>query len=665
MSTFQTTSILLLTGAVAAVVTSVACGNGGTATSYDRIGRHEFNRAAVRLDLPLFWVADENNNGAVEPEEVASLLFYSIDGHWVEDGSFTPAFELAYARIEEEAGRDDVVTEGLDENELQRRRLVRDDLDYGIATLVHNDLHDLPDDHRSFVQHMLTVARLIDELYAVQSGASALADQVPADDLVSQAMFRRNWGPGGRAPSTERNPDCSAIPGAPKPKVDAYPASLQDQDDFCAWMAEHDRADELLDPFTVVREVGGELTPVALNVAYREQMTTVAEALRAAATALTDAGEDPLRAYLEAAAQAFTDNQWQPADEAWTRMNANSSRWYLRVGPDEVYWDPCGQKAGFHLTLALINRDSLAWQERLTPVRQEMESRLAELIGSPYRQREVAFHLPDFIDIVINAGNDRIPFGATLGQSLPNWGPVANEGRGRTVAMSNLYTDADSLAIRRAMAESLFDQATMQAYTDSQQPGLLATILHEAAHNLGPSHEYRVNGKTDTEVFGGSLASTLEELKAQSGALWYLVMLQEHGIISEELMRETWVDSLIWAAGHISRGMYTATGGRKAYSQTSVVQVGVLLEEGAVRFDPQVVAANGSDQGAFTVDFDKMPAAVEALMAKIGAIKATGDRDQAEALCATMVDGDAVPQELIAERILRHPKASFVYSLDL
>jgi hypothetical protein len=583
----------------------------------------------------------------------------------VENGSFTPTFELAYARIEEEAGRDDVVANGSDENELRRRRLVRDDLDYGIATLVHNDLRDLPDDHRSFVQHMLAAARLIDELYAVQTGASQLTDQVPADDLASQAMFRRNWGPGGRAPSTERNPDCSAIPGAPKPKVDAYPASLQDQDDFCTLMAEHDRADDLLDPFTVVRKVDGELTAVALSEAYQERMTAVAEELRTGAAALTDPDEDPLRAYLEAAAQAFTDNQWQPADEAWTRMNAGNSRWYLRVGPDEVYWDPCGQKAGFHLTLALINRDSLAWQERLTPVRQEMESSLAELIGPPYRQREVAFHLPDFINIVINAGNDRDAFGATLGQSLPNWGPVANEGRGRTVAMSNLYTDADSLAIRRATAESLFDQETMQAFTDSKQPGLLATILHEAAHNLGPSHEYRVNGKTDTEVFGGSLASTLEELKAQSGALWYLVMLQEHGIISAELMHETWVDSLIWAAGHISRGMYTATGGRKAYSQTSVIQVGVLLEEGAVSFDPQAVAANGSDQGAFTVDFDKMPAAVAALMAKIGSIKATGDLVQAEALCAAMVDGEAVPQELISERVLRHPKASFVYSLDL
>jgi hypothetical protein len=643
---------------------SVSCGKTAP-PSYDRVARHDFNRAAVRLDLPLFWIADDNGNGAVDPGEVASLLFYRSEQSWVENGSFTPAFDRAYTEIEQEAARDDVAGEGLDEAELARRRLVRQDLDYGIATLIANDLTGLPEDHKAFARHMLRAAEQIDALYSRQTGAARLADQVPADDPASQAMFRRNWGPGGRAPSTERNPACSAIPGAPSPRVDAYPAELQDQDELCTVLGEHPRAEELLAPFTVVRRVDGELVAVPLPEAYPEPMQAVAGELRAAAAALTDASEDALRSYLEAAAQAFTDNSWEPADEAWAAMNAGNSSWYLRVAPDEVYWDPCAQKAGFHLTLALINRDSLVWQERLTPIRQEMESTLAELIGAPYAAREVAFQLPDFIDIVINAGNDRDPFGGTLGQSLPNWGPVANEGRGRTVVMTNLYTDADSLDIRRAVAESLFTREALTAFTDSKQPGLLSTILHEAAHNLGPSHEYRVNGKTDTEVFGGGLASTMEELKAQSAALWYLDLLRRHGLISDELMRQTYTDSLIWAFGHISRGMYTATGARKAYSQLAAIHVGYLLERGAIRFDAGAPAANGRDRGAFAIDFEQMPAAIEQLMLLVGQIKATGNREQAEELCAAMVDGDAVPQELISERVLRHPKASFVYSLAL
>ena len=36
--------------------------------------------------------------------------------------------------------------------------------------------------------------------------------------------------------------------------------------------------------------------------------------------------------------------------------------------------------------------------------------------------------------------------------------------------------------------------------------GTMSTVLHEAAHNLGPSHEYRVGGATDDKIFGGAAA---------------------------------------------------------------------------------------------------------------------------------------------------------------
>jgi len=372
-----------------------------------------------------------------------------------------------------------------------------------------------------------------------------------------------------------------------------------------------------------------------------------------------------LRAYLRAAAKSCLDNNWEPADEAWAAMGSRNSRWYLRIGPDEVYWEPCSQKAGFHLTLARINLGSLEWQDRLTEVRQEMENEMADRVGSPYTARNVAFQLPDFIDIVFNAGDDRDPLGATIGQSLPNWGPVANEGRGRTVAMSNLYTDPDSLQIRRAQAASLFDADTMLFFTDDPLPGLLGSVLHEAAHNLGPSHEYAVGGKVDTEIFGGPLASTLEEHKAQSAALWYVDFLHRRGLLSEQLARQCYVDGLVWAFGHVSRGLKTADGGRKAYSQLAAAQVGFLLEQGALRFDPDATAANGTDHGAFTVDFELLPAAVDELMRAVGEVKSRGEKDRGKDLIDRYVEGDVVPQDVIRDRMLRHPKANFVYAVTL
>ena len=88
-------------------------------------------------------------------------------------------------------------------------------------------------------------------------------------------------------------------------------------------------------------------------------------------------------------------------------MNVDNSKWYVRVAPDETYWEPCAQKAGFHLTFARINQGSKEWQEKLVPVQQEMEEAIATRAGAPYKARKVTFHLPDFIDIVVNAGDDR------------------------------------------------------------------------------------------------------------------------------------------------------------------------------------------------------------------------------------------------------------------
>lgn len=652
---------LLFTGLTAGVMLLVAC-TPADKRSFDRVERHLLNRTAVRLNLPLYWIADSDHNDTVEPQEVITLLFYDSEPRWVEDGSFTAAFAEAYEKIV--AAAEAPIPDGLAPAEQERRTLVREDLDHGIATLVFSDLSRLPAHQQSFVDHMLEVSKLVDAVYAEMNGSAALGHLVAADDSESLSLFRRNRGPACVAPRTYRNPACSAIAGAPQPIFGVYPHGLQQHEDFCAVLQADRDAVALCDPFTVVREAGDELVAVPLTDAYGAHTQAIAAELEAAAEALAaDDSEAALREYLKAAAQAFVDNHWEPADEAWAAMNGRNSKWYLRVAPDEVYWEPCALKAGIHMTFAAINTDSLTWQDRLNPVRQEMENRVADLIGPPYTERTVSFKLPDFIDIVLNAGDDRDPLGATIGQSLPNWGPVANEGRGRTVAMSNLYTDPDSLEIKRAQASSLLTADTLAAFTSDPTPSLFNTILHEASHNLGPSHEYEVDGKVDTEIFGGGMASVMEEMKAQTAALWFVDFLRQQNVISEELAHQTYVDGIVWAFGHIARGMYTAAGNRKAYSQLAAMQIGILLESGALTFDEDALAANGIDQGAFSLDFTTIAAAVNGMMEEVGTIKAQGDRAEAERLAALYVDGDSVPQKLIAERILRQPKASFVYAV--
>jgi hypothetical protein len=631
------------------------------AMKHDRISRIELNRWAVRMNLPVYWIADANGDGDMTPDETATLLFYPSTGPLVVKGAFTRAFNTAYDQIVTAASAPppDASTE-----EGKRQILVGKDLDQGRATLVSSDLSDLSADDKEFVRHMMTIGSMADELLAVHDGSAALVSKLPADP-ASRSAFRRNLGPKCVAPATEKDPACSAIPGAPKPIFDLYPAELQKDDKFCAALEKRPDAKELMAPFVVVRGTGDALKAVPYTEAYKTQMTAISKELTAAAASMKDPAEKPLVTYLRAAAASFLSNDWGPADEAWAKMTVDNSKWYVRIAPDEVYWEPCSSKAGIHLTFARINQGSKAWQAKLVPVQQDMEAAIAERAGKPYKAHPVTFHLPDFIDIVINAGGDRSPLGATIGQSLPNWGAVANEGRGRTVAMVNLYQDPDSIAARRGQAEAVLDAGFMKNYSGAHEPGLLSTILHEATHNLGPAHEYEVGGKKARDAFGGPLASLMEELKAQTGALYLLEFLRTKKIISDELAAQSYADAIVWALGHTSQGMYTGSGERKTYGNVAAIQIGFLLDKGALTWDPKATAANGTDKGALVLHPAKLVPAVNEMMKVVAGIKARGDRKAAEALAKKYVDGKIVPHAVIQERFQRFPKASFVYAVKL
>ncbi len=635
---------------------AIAAPTGG----FDSLPRPEFNRWAVRQNLPLYWVADDDRDNAIDPLEVAALMFYPTKGVWVANRNFTPVFRTAYAQIvaASKAPPPDVSTD-----EGKRQKLVGEDLDQGRATLVHSRLEELSPDDKKFVGHMLAVAGLVDQLYELQNGSAALASKLP-NDLASRSLFRRNRGPKCVGPATENDKLCSAIPGSPKPIFDIYPPELQTDPKFCQTLeAKHKAA--LLDHFSVIRGSGADLKAVPYTEAYKPQMTAIANELTAAANAIKDPSETALVAYLRAAAASFGSNDWTGADEAWAKMSVDNSKWYVRIAPDETYWEPCAQKAGLHLSFARINQQSKDWQTKLTPVQQDMETAVAARAGAPYAPRKVTFHLPDFIDLVVNAGDDRDPLGATIGQSLPNWGPVANEGRGRTVAMTNLNTDPDSMAARRAQAESLLDAASAKLYAGTNEPGLLSTILHEAMHNLGPAHEYKVGGTKGPEVFGGPIAQVMEELKAQTGALFLFEFLRGKNVISAEQAAAGRADSIVWAFGHVSQGMYTGSGDRKTYGNLAAIQIGILLEGGALSWDPNATAANGKDKGAFTIHADKLISVIDEMMKTVAGIKARGDRKAAEALVAKYVDGTVVPHAIIAERFRRFPKPSFVYAVEI
>jgi hypothetical protein len=214
----------------------------------------------------------------------------------------------------------------------------------------------------------------------------------------------------------------------------------------------------------------------------------------------------------------------------------------------------------------------------------------------------------------------------------------------------------------------MLDDATMADYTDDRRVALLDIILHEATHNLGPHSDYRIDGKDPRAIFGGQVATVLEELKAQTGSWFYTELLREAGVITDAEARRIYVHALAWSFGHLSQGLFSPSGNPKPYSQLSAIQVGFLVDRGALTWEESVDPATGQPVGKFRVHFERVPAAARELMAEVVRIKATGDVEAARALIDPYVVGDRaaqVRQPEIAARLLGFPKGTLVYAVDL
>lgn len=635
--------------------------------TYGEIKRSDFNELAVLAAEPVFWVEDKNEDGRISPDELATYAAYGKNPEksaYVSGDAFNAAFAQLYDRLATLRTRRIEHEKGMAPEEVARQKAVAEELAAGRVSIVRSNFGDLPVSLRRASAKILEAAAITERIYQKQMG---VYDVKPGDEEASRALLWRNQSPRCTAPQTAGNPACHATKETP-PEVDSglYPKSLLAKKDFCDTL-KNDADKTLADQFTVVTEKAGKLESVPYHVYYADDLAVLANLLDEAA-AFLEPDEAALRDYLKAAGKAMRDGSWYDADEAWAKMNAQNSKLYLRIGPDEVYAEPCSTKALFHTSFGRINQASVALQTKFDPKKQEMEQTLGALAGAPYKARQVTFRLPDFMDVAWNAGDARPPSGATIGQSLPNFGPVANQGRGRTVAMTNFYLDADNVAAAKKGAEALLCKDTLSRYTSLPDAQILSTVLHEAAHNLGPAHQYKVKGQDDRTVFGGPLASTLEELKAQSSALYLVDWLKDKGELDARQAVEAHVRDLTWAFGHISRGMTDEAGHPRNYSQLAAIQLGMLRKAGAVVFREEETAANSTDKGCFSLDAAKFPEATKTLVTAVLQVKSKGDKATAEKWQAEFVapeSGESKLHALIRERLLRSPKASFVFSVDL
>lgn len=531
--------------------------------------------------------------------------------------------------------------------------------------------------YRDGIKKLMEAAPIVQALYQKQIGTSP-DDRIKAETNDDRELFDRYGHPWCLGDTSDF---CVAIPSLPKRTSNVIPGDVS-----C------DIASSTGSPFEViVRDEAGNLISRPYSEAWLDEHSDIAESLRDAAQIFEKIPrEAQLSAYLKGLADAFESKEPYPyykSDELWNKMLSSDTLIFARIGADEVGNDPvgdrCESKARYHFNLGFVNKSVGALVEKIKPAIDRLEKHFADIIGDSanYVATPIQVQLPVFIDVIFSNGDDvGGPAGTPIGQTLPNWIGADGKGEGMhgTMIYVNKTVKAYSEKIMKKFIMPLFVPEVQTYFSSSAGPE--ATVYHEIFHNIGPRESKKKPGKDVTygqglvTKEGVSWKSAIEELKAQTGSLFMASEFYKDAIEKHEkgemddatfaketkLYKEHITYDIAWALRMILRASRSGPefNSTNPYSRLSAVQIGFLVEKGALKFD---IAKK-----QWSIDFDKMPDAVNALMKKLGQLYVRSDANAVGDFFTYYTKGNGeklLHRDVLVEVAGKMPSVLFDYQL--
>jgi len=217
----------------------------------------------------------------------------------------------------------------------------------------------------------------------------------------------------------------------------------------------------------------------------------------------------------------------------------------------------------------------------------------------------------EVMDAPFRAGDLRHGYQA-VADNLPNDPRIHAEKGTKKIFFKN-FMDARVKEIILPLAARLMDPS--QARRASAEGYLASTVMHEICHGLGPAFARRDGKQVDVREAIGKSYSGLEEAKADVVGMFALKWLIDRDLLSKDRLEEYYAS---YVAG-IFRTVRFGTG--EAHGRAEMMEFNYLSEQGAI------VHA----EGAYRVDYARMPAAIERLAKELLEQEASGDRARAEA----------------------------------
>jgi len=461
---------------------------------------------------------------------------------------------------------------------------------------------------KQLVQKLVDASRLLESIYWRQSDRAGLALYTALAGCTSQTDrdIRRYLVINGSRFDLldEHKPFIGKDPYPPG--RESFPKGIT-QAEIDAYVAAHpDKKAAIYSPQTVIKRQGSDLITVPYHVEYKEWLEPAAKALRDAA-ALSD--DKAFANYLRLRADALLSDDYYPSDVAW--VDLENPKFDLIFAPYETYLDDLlGVKTSYGAAVLIRNEaesKKLAKFVQYVPdIQQALPLAAADKPSKTGRKAPM-----EVMDTPFRAGDLRHGYQA-VADNLPN-DPRIHEEKGSKRIFFKNFMDARVNYVVLPIAKLLMreDQARMA----SMDGYLSMVVMHEVSHGIGPAFSQTAKGKVAITEAIGPLYSPLEESKADIVGMFALDWLMNRGALPKARANDYYAS---YVAGIFRTVRF---GAAEAHGRGEMMEFNYLAEQHAI---------NREASGRYVIDFARMPAAIAALAKELLEIEATGDRARGE-----------------------------------
>jgi hypothetical protein len=463
------------------------------------------------------------------------------------------------------------------------------------------DLSHLSSNQKQMLSLLIEASDIIDNLFWQQAfGQDKAAFLASITDEKVREFARINYGPWDRL-----NGDKAFLTNTAEKSHGAqfYPADMTKAEFEQATFEDKNGLYSL-----VRRNENSQLTTIAFSEAYADEINRIAVILEKASTLADD---KEFAAYLNMRAKAIRTDDFQASDFAWMDMKNNPID--IVIGPIETYEDQLfGYRAAFE-SYVLIK--DMSWSEKLAKYAEYLPELQRGLPVSKKYKAEVPGSDADLnaYDVIYYAGHSNAG-GKTIAINLPNDEQVQLKKGTRRLQLKNAMR-AKFDAIMTPISETLIVPEQRKNVTFTAF--FANTMFHEVAHGLGIKNT--INDKGTVRQSLKEHASALEEGKADILGLYMVRQLLAKNVITEGTLEDYYTTFLT--------GIFRSVrfGASSAHGKANMVRFNYFAEQGAF---------TRNEQGLYTVNVEKMTAAIDSLSELILTLQGNGDYQGVDKLVA-------------------------------